>query len=356
MQKRIRLLLLMGILFCGFARAGVVTDLNVGNVPVPNASQTEREKALPKALGQALVKMSGNPGVMTLPEVQNSMTKLNTLIQSYSYSNRTNQLILQVTFDKKGLNTILQKAGQAAWSADRPTTLVWMNIRNGSDFNVLSNTSDAALSQVLQKDANLRGIPIVLPAMDLQDQSFETTKEDGSFDIAKLQEAAKRYGASAILSGNVAGTADDRWHARWLLLVNGAPYRWETTSDNLSGIVGQAVTDMANLMANQLAVVGDEDLRSDVTLKIQNVSDLGDYSNVLKAIRRLSPVSKVTVKDMSGSELLLQIKTVGGEQALTRALSTQHRFATVQAAQSADNTNAATADLYYRWIGNTSNE
>ena len=353
MQKMLRLLPLVGLLFCGLVQAEAVNDLNVASVQVANASPAERERVLPSALGQVLVKISGNPSVMTLPVIQNSSSNINGLIQSYSYSTRSDanghaQLMMQVTFDKNGLITMLQKAGQAIWSSDRPMTLVWLNIQNGADTNVLSNTDDTPLLRALQKDAEMRGVPILLPAMDLQDQSFINTNKAESFDIPKLQQATQRYAAKSILAGNISGTADDRWHGQWLLLVNGVPYRWENTAPDLNNAIAGAVTDMANLMANQLAVVNDKDLRSDVTMEVKDVSDLGDYAKVLNTLRHLSPVAQVTVKDMTGSELLLQIKTLGGEQALTRALSSKRLFAALpMSSDQGDNT----ADLYYRWLG-----
>jgi len=353
MRKLLQFLPVMGLLFCGAVHADTVADLNVAGVQVANASAAERERVMPSALGQALIKISGNPGVMTLPVIQDASTSVNDLIQSYSYSTRSDangqsQLMLQVTFDKNGLITLLQKAGQAIWPSDRPMTLVWLNIQDGSQTNILSSSNDTPLLQALKKDAETRGIPILLPAMDLQDRSLVNSDSTKTFDISKLKQAEKRYAATSILAGKLTGTADDRWHGRWLLLVNGVPYRWENTGSDINSSIAGAVADMANLMANQLAVVDNKDLRTDVTMEVKDVGDLGDYAKVIKILRRLSPVAQVTVKDMTGSELILQIKTLGGEQALTRALASKHLFAALP--MSSDQANSK-ADLYYRWLG-----
>jgi len=343
-----------GIFFASIAQAVTLNDLNVATVQVANDSASARMKAMPIAVGQVLIKMSGNPGVMTLPVIQNAASDVNGWIRSYSYftqvgANGKTQQMLRVTFDKAALVKILEKSGQSIWSADRPLTLVWVNIQDGSQNNILSNTSATPILQALRTNAKLRGLPILLPAMDLQDQSFINDNEAQDFDVKKLKAAAKRYGASAILAGNISGTADDRWRANWMLLANGAPYRWQNTAVDLNAVIAGAVGDMANLMVNQLAVVNDKDLRTDVMMTVKGVGDLGDYAKVLKVLRHLAPVAKVTVKDMHGSDLLLQVKTLGGEQALTRAMAAKRLF-TVLPHQSDEQGNDQIA-LSYRWLG-----
>ncbi|MCB1826778.1 MAG: DUF2066 domain-containing protein [Coxiellaceae bacterium] len=336
------------LLIAGGVQAVQVSGLNATTLPIDNTSEAAREAALPKALGQVLVKMSGNPAIMTVPIVQNALGDANTMIQSYGYRNQEQsdgqaQLLLQITFDRKALKQLLAKAGQADWSSDRPLTLVWVQMQGDAEPEILSNSVNLPLSQALLKAAKARGVPVLMPAMDLEDQAF-VSEDPEKFDTSLLQQAAQRYAAAAVLAGNVQQVGS-KWQGQWMLLMNGAPYRWRNTADSSAALLSQAINDMANLMANQLAVVDDKNLQTSVVLDVNNVMDLDDYAKVISAVRHLMPVTSVRIKDMNGSDLLLQVKTVGGEQALAEALSSARNFTAVE---TSENTNS-TADLFYRW-------
>ena len=332
------------------AEATVVLDLNVVTVAVANASSSARQAVLPKALGQVLVKLSGNPAVMTVPAIQNALDDMDSLIQSYAYLNQEqadgkSQLQLQIRFDLKALKQLLQRSGQADWPDNRPLALLWIQVPDQYGSTILSNTNDTPVSQVVKQTAKLRGVPILLPTMDLQDQSL-LNKETSTFDQALLTQVSHRYGAAAVLAGRIQQNGT-QWQGSWLLLMNDTPYQWRNSADSMNTLLQRSINDMVNLMANQLSVTDNKDLQADVTLDISNVQNLDDYAKALQAIRHLTPVTGASIKDMNGSDLLLLVKTIGGEQALITALSLQSRFIALDAADDS----SGNADLFYRWRG-----
>ena len=236
MRKQILYWIFPLLFIASLANATNVSGLNVAIVPVANTSASARQAVLSKALGQVLVKLSGNPTVMTVPAIQNALDNMDVLIQSYSYldqkqSDGQGPLRLQVTFDQSALKQLLQRAGQAEWPSNRPLTLLWIQILNGNDTSVLSNTNDVALSQEVQQAAKLRGIPILLPAMDLQDQSLVNEKTE-TFNQTLLKQVSDRYGTAAILAGNIQQN-DGQWEGSWLLLMNDTPYQWRNKAGSI---------------------------------------------------------------------------------------------------------------------------
>jgi len=316
------------------ARAVEVSGINVANIPVQSASKKARKAGLQKALGQVLVKMSGNPEVMTLPMIQNVVSHPTELIQSYGYSNKNPQnqpnaqaqLMLQVTFDRDALKQLLESAGQAVWSRDRPLTLFWIKVEGEGKSQVLSNTKDDQLSQDVLIAAKMRGIPMVLPTS------------------SSIQQAEKRYGAKAMLSGEVQQNGN-QWRGQWTLSMNNTPYRWNNTAKSVGDLLTHAVNDMANLMANQLAVVDKKALQADVVLEITSVNGLSEYAKIMSRLRQLPLVADVSVQVMGASDLLLHIKAIGGTQALSNVLSSGHCFS---ALDPSDYSNRQ-ADLYYKY-------
>jgi len=329
------------------AAATIVSRLNIAMVPVNDTSLAARQIALPKALSQVLVKLSGNPKIMTVPMIQEALGQVNQLIQSYDYLNQTladhsSQLILRVTFNETALKQLLRNLGQANWSDQRLLTLMWIQMVSHGNAMVLSSTNDMHLSQEVQKTAQLRGVPILFPTMDLQDQSFISSKDP--FNRSLLQQAVMRYGADAILGGYVREN-NHQWQGRWFLLAKGVPYQWGSKADSIEILLQDAVNDMANLMANQLAMVDDQALQSDVILQVNQVENLEDYVTVLSKLRRLTSVAKVTTQKINDSSLLLCVRVAGGEQALSNALASESHFVALNRPDTLEHQ----ADLWYRW-------
>ncbi len=329
------------------ATAATVSHLNIAMIPVNGTSLAARQIALPKALSQVLVKLSGNPKIMTVPMIQEALGQVNQLIQSYDYLNQiladhSSQLILRVTFNETALKQLLHSLGQATWSDHRLLTLMWIQMVSHGNATLLSSTNDIYLSQEVQKTAQLRGVPILFPTMDLQDQSLISSKDP--FNRSLLQQAVMRYGADAILGGYVREN-DHQWQGRWLLLAKGVPYQWDSKADSIEILLQRAVNDMVNLMANQLAMVDDQALQTDVTLEVSQVKNLEDYVTVLSMLRHLTPVAKVMTRKMSDSGVLLCVRVAGGEQALSNALASEPHFVLLNQPGALEHQ----VDLLYRW-------
>ena len=333
------------LFFPSLCLAVTVSTLNVADVAVPNQSNAALMQALPKAFGQVLVKVSGNPGVVTLPSVQNAMPNLNGLLRSYSYHQRTlddgkTQWYARVRFDHAAVLRLLQQTGQPVWDANRPLSLVWLTINNNqtAPFVLASSASNIALSD-LKEDAFRRGLPYLLPAMDLQDQRFVNTNQAIPFNNQQLIAAGQRYRVTSIIAGNISKMGPQNWQGQWLLLLNGQPFRWNNQGASMDALINQAVNNTANIMANQFAVIDNKNLQADVTLEIDGVNNLGDYAKIVAYLKSLAPVTHVTVSDMQGAKLLLSVNTLGGEQALVSALMNSKKLYAL------DQTN----NLIYRW-------
>ena len=324
-------------------------SLNTVEVPIANPSYNEVVKAFPKALASVLIKVSGNTAIMTLPQIKNATPTVNTLVQSYSYTSKLDsdgnkQLYVKVTFDKKGIANLLNAAKQPVWVKNRPTALVWMTVdEEGQPPYILASGLDNDIAQLLQKDIDKRGLKIVLPALDLEDQNYINTDTSQLFDQMKLQQAAKRYGVDVVLAANVK-QGMGQWDIDWLMLVGDQPFEWKTQASMKAQSLDQGINNMANIMVNQFSVSSNQDLQTDVSLEVVNINDLTDYAKLLKYIRELPIVNNVDVKSMTNSRVVLDIKLTGGEQALVSALA---KSAMLQPVIDAPD---KAVDLSYQWV------
>lgn len=311
--------------------AAIEANINVADVPITAQTNQAQQRALPSALRQVLIKMSGNPGVMTLPQVRHASRNISRLVQSYSFYHRTlddgsKQLYFQVTFDANALDQLLRSANQPVWSKNRPLSMVWLKITKLQQSSyVLASSNTGVIANDLKINAKRRGLPYLLPVMDLQDQGFVNTTTQ-PFNTNALLQAAQRYNARSVIGGDITQVAANQWQGQWLLLLNGQPFQWQNQGANADAIIANAVDDAANIMANQLAVVDNKNLQANVMLTVSGVANLSQYARVINYLKSLAPVTNAQVADMNGSQLTVQVNVIGGRSALVNALAGSHKL------------------------------
>lgn len=353
MARKIIALLFVAMmaLTLGSAQAVQTHGMNTANVPVADRSAQALQKALQEACNQVLVKISGNTSVSTVPVVQNAQRKINNLVESYSYATQTDspgdsQLMLHVVFEAGAIKRLLKNAGQAIWSSDRPLTLIWLSVPEGLQTTVLSSDDTNSLTTLIKQTAQQRGIPMILPTMDLQDQAEAALTSTQLPSNHQLTVSAQRYGVQSVLAGSIMSCGNGQFQGEWQLLLHGTPYEWQTSGANVVQAVTNGINQAADMMANQLATIDSTSLQSTLTMQIDGVASLNDYVHVVAVLRHLTVVSKVTVSDMQNDTLLLKVNVVGGADGLVNALKiVQHLTAHAAPA----NDNAQHTNLFYHW-------
>ncbi len=352
LKMRVRCLVAL-LAICLFANsyAQVVTGLARATVAVANRDDSALAKALPQAMGEVLVRMSGNDAVMTLPALQNDLNNLNRFVVSYRFiqnpqANATLPWQVEIRFDQTALKKLLRDHGQAIWSANRPQTLLWLSVPQMDQTSVLSAGDQTKLLNTVEQVATLRGLPYLLPTMDLQDQTNEPADISQLPTDPALQQEATRYGVESVLAvAMVSDDNSDQLTAQWKLLLDGAPYTWQSTGDDVAKLLRAGLNSAADMMANRLATLANPNLQSQVLMQVQGINSLQDYSTILKKLKQLAPVSSVKVVDMGQHDLLLSVAVAGGSETLAQALKMIARLHPATVATSS----LQPADLYYLW-------
>ncbi len=357
MRKFFQFIVYTAFLLCSvLATAQSVADLTVGQVAVADRSQASLTKVAPQALEQVLVKMSGNPSIATNSVVQSAMTQADQFLQTFSYVPQSveghEQLMVAIRFDKRALATLLRQANQAVWRANRPVTLAWINLDedNNNPDTVLSSDEQVPSVIALRHDADQLGLPLLLPTMDLQDQSYINDNSNMPFDVSKLAQASKRYHVKSVLAGNISSAVDGSWQGQWMFILKGQPHQWNTVGATPQVVINQAMQDMDSIMSSQLAVRDNTALQSRVALQVTGVSTLDDYAVVMNDLKQLNIVAHIGVAELDGATMKLKLNVVGGKQALLTALS--HNTDLSNLTQPTVTT-ADSSDLYYQFQTNT---
>ncbi len=328
-----------------WASAAVVNSLYQASIPVQNQSVSQREQAVSQALGQVLVKVSGNASIVSVPQIKAALKRADGFMQQYSYQqipatqDNTSQaddfqnvtpaptLELQVHFDTRAVNRLLTNAGQAIWSDNRPTILVWLALATPHGYSLIGNDADDGIPQLVRKDAAERGLPILFPLLDLQDQQKITFNDVWNLNANVAYTASQRYVTNAVLLGKIDQDVNaTQLQAQWLFMLGDQTMSWQTQGDSLAKVIDPVMTNIADTLAQRYAVLATPSTQpqQQLLLTVNNVTKTSDFAKVLKYLRGLSLVSKVQVLQVGPSQVELGIDSEGGEQALVQAIGLDH--------------------------------
>lgn len=304
--------------------SATVSDLTVANVKVPDRSEQSLQQVMPQALEQVLVKLSGNSSIASIPNISQVLSSANNWMQGFSYKNTDNGLHLLVNFNSQPLYRLLRQAGQTIWSNDRPQTLIWVDvIPLGQPAELL--VADSQYTDDLQQSLSNRGLASMLPIGDLDDQSVLDQSDIWPPPSALLTALQARYGAEALSYVVIRELTPGQWKATELLLFNKQQYNWTLTGTAVQSLLAQTVDNIADTMANQLAVLQAKNLRVDWTLRIQGINNLASMQSVMNDLNRLTVVDNLRLVSVDQSDTIFKIETASGRDQLRDILQrTKH--------------------------------
>lgn len=348
MKKKIFIFWLKACLFLWVvsAHAVIVSDIYTASLPVTDFSVQSREDAVQKALQQVLIKVSGNVEINNLPAIKPILATANAIVDNYSYSNnKQNLLILKIKFNQKSIQQILSGAKQALWGENRPLVLVWLDIANNQGDRILTANSDNDINQSLQDNAKRLGIPIILPAMDLEDINNMPASDLEKLNLTAIKSASKRYNVNTILTGFLYHNLNDTWESNWSLLINKEVIHWYITGKDVNQILTAVTNNVAGELAARLAVLSDSNVHTQIKILITGIKNLNQYNDIVQYLGNLNAITQIKLGAVGPNYVILQITSLNDQEKLAK-LITDLGNALVADQTTPNNTDA---DLIYHW-------
>ncbi len=325
--------------------------LYTSQVDINKQSPAAMNKAFQQGLIQVLIKVSGNESIGTLPQIRDQLNSAKSLVHSFHFtttddtdiqanaqsitnldpnSNQEKQQI-SIQYDKTAINKLLNNTNQAIWGADRPLTLVWLDT---SSKNILNAMDDDPLKTEIQTIANQRGIPLIFPLMDLQDQAYLTSK---SLSRVQINALLQRYHADAILIGQMHSTTNQtkiEWHLNYQQQLT----NWSNQALNPNATLVAGINQVANFYANQFAVIDTNNLLTSYTIAIDGISNLSQYGKLTAVLNNINLIDHYDIQDMNANGVVVKIDSSANLQQLSQALSSSHRLTLANIADPQNNT------------------
>ena len=326
-QRTIIRAIVAGLLwmFTSLAVAGVSQKLFESEVTVQSQAPAERAEAMKSALEEVLVRVAGQNSVLATGPAMALLQKPSRLVQQYRYFTVPNsdppRLKLWVRFDGDAIRQSLQQQGLAYWGAERPDTLLWLAVEDHGRRYVVSADDETEVHKQIVQVAKQRGVPILFPLMDLEDQSQARFSDiwGGFFD--HVLKASARYNPQAVLIGRLNRNASGGWSARWYMDVAGKTTSWSDSRQQLAALLQQGMDDTADQLASRFAVANQCAGASVVRISVDGVRTLAAYARINEYLNSLTSVMDVQVEQLTGSQVQYSLQLNGSLQDLTRTVS-----------------------------------
>jgi uncharacterized protein len=307
--------------------AAAVTLPNLYRVSVtPDpAAPDQRAAAIKAGMGRLLIRVTGDRNAPLDPALQGMLADAGKYLNSYGFD-RQGQA--QVGFIASQVDQALAALQKPVWGPERPLTLLWIAVDDGSGGRALLGANDspqlgleptapgmterlAALRKDLLAVADERGLPVTLPLLDVEDLSAVTFADVwGGFED-RVASASARYRADAILIGRVRpGIVGDE--IEWLL----------ATGAERQALPGFALRDgldaAGDKFAAQFATQGGGGAAAITVLDVRTPAD---YGRVVSYLEQQSVLQSVDVDTFDNGELRLRVTARGDARVLERILA-----------------------------------
>lgn len=369
MFKTLILLLLVMASFLPFTaiKAVEVKDLYQASVVTKSRSNADKAIALKDALAAVMVKVGGNESVLNNALIQESLKNYQLYLNQYRYQldpisqvKQANveqvhpqQLSLLASFNEEKVNQLFQQANLAIWGRLRPQLLLWLVNEDGLVRTIISNSTDSSLPTIVNDFSAQRGLPIMMPLMDLTDASQVALSDIWGRFEQPVKKASSRYAAEAIIVMRISNsslqekeaTTDIDPHAKvndcgllctqnsiktqsyildWNLLGWNQQGQQKVLNQKYQGneqkeLLQQGLADITSVIYQHYALLTTND--NDFVIEVANIDSLATYVDVFDFLTNLSAVKSVTLLKAEGDSRRFNLQLIGSSDALVASLT-----------------------------------
>jgi hypothetical protein len=323
-----------------WAGAVAVDGLYETEVRVSGQGLAEREEAIRAAMSDVLLRLTGQRETLGLPVTVTLIERAPQYVQQYRYlrdpaskppvprppgaappvAEAEQSQRLWISFDAAAVDQFLFKNHLPVWGKARPSTLVWIAVQEEDRRSLVDANAPTPILSALDARARARGLPLVFPLWDLEDQQKISAADVWAGFRDALLAASKRYATEAVLVGQVFQDAIGGWQGRWTLYEGKDVFNWSSQGDILEPVVIEAIDGAADRLASRYAS-GGASAKEGVYVSVGDVKSVDDYARVTKYLGALTPVAKIEVALVEAARVTYRLELRGNRDGLERAIT-----------------------------------
>lgn len=351
------ILLLTGLVIAPVAAvAEQLVDLYKVSVLVANQQTDERNVAATQAMAQLLVRVTGNMDIGSNLELAPYLKRAQNYVLQYGYSKTEQTLTLEngsevpaiqltFSFSEEAIEKLLRKLQLSIWPANRPGILVWLIEDRWSEGRTL--VTDPKVHESLRAEALRRGLPLVFPIWDLQDQMAISIEQLWRFQVENLKTASARYQANVIVVGRYSRTSSGELRGVWQWLDGDANELMDARGVTEASLAAPLIDKVANDLAVRYAIVPGRDVSERVMIHIADVTAFDRYREILTYLENLEALRSVQLVKVEGTGLWLELYPESDIEHLQRALLLDRKLIAMESFAVTDG--SINNPLLFRW-------
>ena len=326
-----RVLLCLLLMHMSTIAQAAIPNLYEVQVPVNSRSSDERNTAMSTALHDVLIKVSGKSNVTDNRTLVQALGQASQWVNRYTYEQVDNTvmpgepagLTLLVVFDQNAINQLLRDANWPIWGARRPVTIAWIAIEKipGQRFVLDADTFDEqeALASI-EGSAAMRGVPLLLPLLDLEDTSRLDVSEVWGLFPFDIMRASNRYRSDAALAARVYQNRRGQWVAQWLLLIGSETVSWQQGGRSLEVTLQAGIERMSDELGARFALAPSNNGASELLVRVIDVNSINDFHQAQAYLQQVDGVQGAEVASMSDNVVTFTLDYTGTYPAFETAL------------------------------------
>lgn len=322
---------------------------------------SERQRAFTEGMRQVLIKVTGHEAVFDSAGIRQALNSPENYIDSWVYNTREvpaadpelapeSILEIEIDFFRQNVEQLLAANSIPVWPTNRASTLVWVVEESEPGVRrVLGEDDESELIDGLQREAKVRGIPLLFPLLDLDDRRYVDIEQLWNLDDGHIASISQRYGTESILVIRVLATLGDEFLGRAKYSFMGQRSELELYGDSPEKLVVAPINKAADELAAYYAVRLGGGQQGAVTahMSVAGINDLQDYAGLLRYVGSLADVSDYEIGSITDDRIELVLTTGGQVRQLVESIALGRSLREQESPTRGD---GGAVYLHYRWM------
>jgi uncharacterized protein len=300
---------------CYEAKAVEVRDLYLVKLPVAEQGRTVLWNASLKGFKEVLVRKSGSSEILTSAEVQRAYRKVTSYLQRFEYASQEPDsefpFEIALYFEPRLIDSLIQQSQMPLWGSNRPLTIMWLAVEE--NFNrevVVESEEEGSFYPIIQKNASRRGLPIILPLMDLEDELAVSISDIWGRFPSAINQASARYPSDVVLFGRI-NQVGDTWQGKFGYINQQQEVAFDAVGESKQQVVANMMDSLAERLCEKYCVVQEVGQKNELLINVTDISNFKQFKAAENYLADLSSVNKVEVVKISKYDVLFKLTLLG---------------------------------------------
>ncbi|WP_281214032.1 DUF2066 domain-containing protein [Shewanella insulae] len=309
-----------------------VTELDKSVIKIADRSRQVKNQALQQAMQEVVLKNTGDREVLNVPQVKQAIAAPTAYIRQFGYLEQGGEQYLQASFDHSKIIGLLRQAELPVWGKQRPLTLLWLVQENEGKRELLNDSSMQESRRLISDLAQARGVPMLLPMMDLDDSMAISVNDVRGMFADQVAKASQRYGSDYFVMVSMDNLADGLVNLKLALYPASSEQPLLSPLATLSTqVMGMdaAMTGIFEAISQYYVAryaIADSGEANTTQLTFVDITDRQQLLAIEKYLHQLSAVKSVSLTKLQGITAEFSLQLFGSEEDLYRLISLEPKI------------------------------